>query len=285
MQELVVETRHGRVAISKRGHGPAVLLLHGVPGSGATWERVAQLLEGCATVLVPDLLGFGASDRPADLPTLHAVGQAQALTDALAVLNVDSVTVVGHDFGGPVALMLSAEHPSRVARLGLLATNTFTDTPIPMPLSMLNWPVVGSLVASMLFSRTSLGIMLRTGSGKPRPVLDRASYLGDAGQVRAIRTIFEGSLRHLAELFEPIQEQLHAWSGPTFVAWGDRDPFFPLAQGRRIAEAARAPLVVLPGAGHFLPNERPERVADQITTLLQTPLLTGDVVPVPADGP
>lgn len=178
------------------------------------------------------------------------------------------MTVVGHDFGGPVALMLSAEDPSRVARLGLLATNTFTDTPIPLPLSMLNWPVVGSLVAPLLFSRTALAVMLRTGSGKPRPVLDRASYLGDAGQASAIRTIFEGSLRHLADLFQPVQEQLHTWSGPTFVAWGDRDPFFPLAQGRRTAEVAGAPLVVLPGAGHFLPDERPEQVASEITSLL-----------------
>lgn len=271
MRKLDVRTRHGRLALSRHGQGEAVLLLHGIPGSGQSWDPVARQLAERTQVLVPDLLGFAASDRPRDVATLHAAGQAQALSDLLDTLGVGDVTVVGHDFGGPVALMLTAEQPGRITRLGLLATNVFTDTPVPPPLSLLRLPVVGRLLGPALFSRAALAVMLHVGTGRPRARLDHQAHVGDPRQVNAIRTIFEGSLRHLGELYTPVQARLEGWSGPALVAWGDRDPFFSVAQGQRTAAAVGAPLTLLPGAGHFLPQERPERVAAEIATLLQTP--------------
>lgn len=70
------------------------------------------------------------------------------------------------------------------------------------------------------------------------------------------------------ELYAPVQDELKLWSGPAFVAWGDRDPFLSVAQGRRTADAVAAPLVLFPGAGHFLPEERPEGVAAEVVSLL-----------------
>ena len=270
MDQFEVETRHGRLALTRTGTGPVVLLLHGVPGASDSWRDVVPLLAGQATVLVADLLGFGGSSRPEDLATLHAQGQAEAVEDALESLGLGGVTVVGHDFGGPVALLLAGRRPDLVARLGLLATNAFPDTPIPFPLSTLFWPLVGARMGSVLFSRPFLSVMLAMGAGRPRVRLDRRTHLGDAGQLRTIRTVFEGSLRHLGELFPPVQRRLEDWSGPVFVAWGDRDPFFPLAEGERTAAAAGVPLTVLEGAGHFLPQERPREVAAAVVELLAT---------------
>ena len=268
MDRLEVDTRHGRMALTRMGTGPVVLLLHGVPGSSDSWRDVVPLLSGDATVLVADLLGFGGSSRPSELATLHAEGQAEAVADVLDALGLDDVTVVGHDFGGPVALTLAGRRPDLVARLGLLATNTFPDTPIPFPLSTLFWPVVGGRMGAVLFSRPFLSAVLVMGAGRPRPRIDRRTHLGDAGQLRTIRTVFEGSLRRLAELFAPVQRRLESWSGPVVVAWGDRDPFFPLAEGERTAAAAGVPLTVLGGAGHFLPQERPREVAAAVRDLL-----------------
>lgn len=276
MTKLQIDTRHGRMALTRSGTGQPVLLLHGIPGSADSWRQVARQLEHHAEVLVPDLLGFGSSDRPCDLATLHAHGQAQALADVMAALDLGPVAVVGHDFGGPVALLLTREARGTVNRLGLLATNTFPDTPVPMPLAMLTWPGVGRLAAPALFSRASLALMLRTGTGTPRPRLDRHAHLGDARQSKAIRTIFEGSLRNLAEVYMPVQQQLQAWSGPAFVAWGDRDPFFSVEQGRRTAAAAGARFAPFPEAGHFLPEERPDEIAAEIAALLDTTLEVPD---------
>lgn len=274
MDEFVVTTRHGRLVMRRTGEGDAVLLLHGIPGSGNSWAEVTALLSEHATVLVPDLLGFGGSSRPRDLATLHASGQAEALEDALDALAIDTVTVVGHDFGGPVALVLTERRPPRVVRLGLLATNAFPDTPVPFPLSLVRRPMIGPLLVPLLFSRLSQAAMLSAGAGRPRPRLGRAAHLGDAAQVRAVRTLFAGSLRDMDRLYTPVAQRLQSWTGPAMVAWGDRDPFFPVPQGERTAAVAGTTLTLFPGAGHFLPQERPAQVAAAIGALLRTRIAT-----------
>ena len=265
-------TRRSRSGLAYRrsGSGPPVVLLHGIPGSAESWREVADGLIGGYDVIVPDLLGFGASDQPEDLRGLHAVAQACALDDLIDELGVGPVTVVGHDFGGPVALSLAARRPGAVTALGLLATNTFTDTPIPFPLSAATWPVVGPLVARAVFSTPSLRMMLRQGVGHGASVPDPATHLGERAQRHAIVTIFEGSLVHLAELYGPIEAELRRTSVPTLVGWGDHDPFLPVAQGERTAQTVGAALRVYEGAGHFLPHERPAEVAADITALAAT---------------
>lgn len=244
------------------GDGAPLLLLHGIPGHGGAWDRVVEHLPNGYRTVVPDLLGFGGSDRPTTGVELHAEAQARALVPLLERLGIDRVTVVGHDFGGPVALWLTRLRPGLVTRLGLAATNTMPDTPIPFPLNLLRAPVLGGLVERALMSPASLRMMIGRGLAKPRPTVDRRAYVGDDRQARAIRTIFALSLRNLPELYAPTKAALEALRIPVFVAWGDRDPFFKVEEGRRIAEAVPgASFTVLEGAGHFLPEERPEELA------------------------
>ena len=258
------------VSILDQGQGPVVVLLHGIPGSSSSWVNVATLLSEHHRVLIPDLIGFGASSRCLDPDTLHAKGQATLLLEALDCLRVDRATVVGHDFGGPVALALLAQRPRCVDGLGLLSTNTFSDTPIPFPLSATTWPVVGWLARKALFSPASFRMMLRQGVGTPRVDVDAASAIGDRDQARAIAAIFKVSFLRLGELYAPIEQALESVAVPSFVAWGDHDPFFSVEQGRRTANAiAGARFELLQGAGHFLPEERPAEVASLIAQLAQ----------------
>lgn len=259
----------GRViCFTDQGAGRMVVLLHGIPGSSASWAQVATRLAPRLRVLVPDLIGFGESSRSTDVAELHASGQADALRQALDALSVAKAAFVGHDFGGPVALRLWGQAPERFASLGLLATNAFTDTPIPFPLSATTWPVLGGFARAALFSAPSLRMMLRQGIGAPKITVDPAAAVGDAAQCAAIATIFSSSLLRLAELYGPIEQALSTVSVPTFVAWGDRDPFFSVEQGRRTARAIRgAQFHLLERAGHFLPDERPEEVASLVAQL------------------
>ena len=260
------------VSILDQGQGPVVVLVHGIPGSSSSWGHVAKLLSEHQRVLTPDLIGFGASSRCLDPDTLHAKGQATLLLAALDTLGVDRATFVGHDFGGPVTLSLLAQRPTCVAGLGLLATNMFTNTPIPFPLSATTWPGVGWLARKVLFSPASLRMMLRQGVGRPKLALDAASAVGDRDQARAIAAIFTASFLRLGELYRPIEQALASVAVPSFVAWGDRDPFFSIEQGRRTANAiAGARFELLEGAGHFLPEERPAQVASLIAELVRAP--------------
>ena len=257
-------------AFRRAGSGASVVLLHGIPGSAASWTAVAADLAADHDVIVPDLLGFGASDRPTAVDDLHARGQATALRALLDDQHLDAVSVIGHDFGGPVAITLAATAPDRINAIGLLATNVFTDTPIPFPLSSINWPLLGTISRRLLFSTPAQAMMLRQGVGKGAERLDPAIHLGDRAQRRATATIFGESLTHLDELYRPIEDYLPQISVPRFVAWGDDDPFFPIAQGQRVADALNTGLHTLAGAGHYLPHERPTEVADLIRSLVST---------------
>ena len=258
-------SRNG-MAYRRSGDGPTVVLLHGIPGQGRSWEPVRAGLDGAFDVVMPDLIGFGDSHRPSR-PTIENVGptaQAASVAVLLDELAVRHATVVGHDFGAPVGVLLSAIRPDLVGALSLLAGNTFPDTPIPFPLSLATAPVIGGFFSRLLFSTPSLHLMLRQGVGPGSAPPDAGVYLGDGNQRRAIATIFSGALTRLAELYSPVAAALGALEVPVLVGWGDRDPFFPLEQGERTAAAVNASLRVFHGAGHFLPHERPADVAREI---------------------
>ncbi len=259
----------GRSIVAKvAGSGRVVLLLHGIPGVGAVWAEVSRLLSARYRVVVPDLVGFGESSRAIDIETLWADAQAAAVLKLMDDLCIDEALVVGHDFGGPVAAHLVAQAPERVAGLILVSANTFGDTPIPFPLSGILWPGVGRAWERMIFSAPSLRMMVKQGVGDTTTRLDPDLYVGDEDQARAIRIIFGSALRHLESRYAPITELLGRVDTPTRVVWGDRDPFFPVEQAYRTAALIKsASVTVLPGAGHFLPEERPLELAAEVDRL------------------
>lgn len=248
---------------TRPGVGPEVVLLHGIPGSGATWDRVIAALPPSVPLVVPDLLGFGASDRAIAIDDLHAEGQARRLQAVIDRLGLDRPVLVAHDFGGPVALRLLMARPEGYGGLVLSATNAFADTPIPFPLSLTVTPVIGSFFGRLMFSRLALRGLCRRAARLAR--VDTATAVGDRRQARAIATIFHQSLLHLSDLYSPIQSFLASVAVPTAVLWGERDPVFRVADGERTAAAIQgASLEVIEGCGHFIPIEAPQQMAATI---------------------
>ena len=119
--EVQYVTIHGhRRAFVKTGSGPALLLLHGLGCHHGTWEPVIDALARNYTVIAPDLLGHGQSDKPRADYSLG--GYANGMRDLLTVLGIDRVTVVGHSFGGGVAMQFAYQFPERTERLVLVAS-------------------------------------------------------------------------------------------------------------------------------------------------------------------
>ncbi len=114
-------TIHGhRRAYVRTGSGPALLLLHGLGCDHTTWAPVIDSLARRYTVIAPDLLGHGVSDKPrADY---SVGGYANGMRDLLTVLGIDRVTVVGHSFGGGVAMQFAYQFPERTERLILVGS-------------------------------------------------------------------------------------------------------------------------------------------------------------------
>ncbi|UUZ58609.1 alpha/beta hydrolase [Nocardioides sp. B-3] len=104
----------------KTGSGPALLLLHGLGCDHSTWAPIIESLAGRYTVIAPDLLGHGASDKPRADYSLG--GYANGMRDLLTVLGIETATVVGHSFGGGVAMQFAYQFPERCERIVLVAS-------------------------------------------------------------------------------------------------------------------------------------------------------------------
>jgi pimeloyl-ACP methyl ester carboxylesterase len=108
-----------KLAVDTTGEGPAVLLVHGFPDSGLVWRRqVGPLAEAGFRVIVPDLRGFGASERPEGVENYRVT---LLVDDLLELLDDEPAHIVGHDWGAGIAWVLAALHPHRVRSLAALS--------------------------------------------------------------------------------------------------------------------------------------------------------------------
>ncbi|HSN92559.1 MAG TPA: alpha/beta hydrolase [Anaeromyxobacteraceae bacterium] len=248
--------------------GPPILCLHGIPGWRGTWRAVASRLAPGHRIVAPDLLGFGESSAPAG--RFHAAEEAAMARSLLEALHLERVHLVGFDFGGPIALALAARDPRVVASLTLVATNAFPDTPVPLPLRVARVPILGEAVFRVAFGRAGLLALWRAAAGD-RAAFPRARYAESLRSPRGVastRRVLLDSLRHLRARYAGAEAALSRLAVPLRVLWGDRDPFFPVAVGERTARTGRGTLRVLPGCGHFVPEERPREVADEVAALV-----------------
>lgn len=262
---VTIAGRRVRFDISP-GTGTPILLLHGIPGWRGTWHPAGARLAATHRVIIPDLPGFGESDPPR--APMHAREHAALLLQLLDHLDIAAAHVCGFDFGGPIAVWMIRLAPLRVTTLTLLSANTFTDTPVPAPLRIARVPYLGEAAFRLLMGKTGLTLMWFPA------VVQRATFpisryrrmLDFATGVRTTRQVFVDSLRRLDTLYRPIEDALPMITVPTSVIWGDSDPFFSLAIGRRVAQAIPgATFVPIARCGHFVPCEHPDRVAEAIT--------------------
>jgi pimeloyl-ACP methyl ester carboxylesterase len=252
------------------GDGDPVMLLHGIPGSSGIWTGVGERLADEFHAIAPDLLGFGGSPGEPDPETVWTDAQARAVAALADGMGIERLTLVGHDYGGPVALTLAALRPQLVTRIVLCATNAFPDVPIPMPIRAVTWPLIGDAAARVLFSTPSLRMMVRQGFAGDSPELDHRVWFGGRRQQAVVRTIFTLALRELRERYAPIERSLRGLGCPALVVWAGHDPFFAVEQGRRTADAIPdGRLVLYEDCGHYLPAEQPERLAADIAAFVR----------------
>ena len=113
-----IELHGHRVAYRCAGRGPAIVLVHGITSTSATWERVMPYLATRFTVIAPDLLGHGGSAKPSGDYSLGAY--ASGVRDMMVTLGHERATFVGHSLGGGVVMQLAYQFPERCERLVLV---------------------------------------------------------------------------------------------------------------------------------------------------------------------
>lgn len=248
--------------------GPAVVLLHGIPGWRGTFAQVGAKLGRRCRVFAPDLMGFGDSDEAPE--NAHASEHATSIANMAEALGLEPFHLVGFDFGGPTAVELASQARAKIRSLTLVSTNLFPDTPIPPPLGIARVPILGEAFFRLAFGKLGLMVMWRAA------VADRAAFpfrryrasLG-TNTIRSTRRIFLASMRDLPGLYSNVERVARSLDLPSLVLWGDKDPFFPVSVGERTAAVVNGEFKVLQSCGHFAPEEHPEQVAGEILRLIE----------------
>ena len=247
------------------GHGPPIVLIHGMLNSSSHWRSVALSLASEYTVIAPDLIGHGDSAAPRGDYSLGA--HAASIRDLLAAIGVDRATVVGHSLGGGVAMQFFYQFPQRVERLVLISSGGLGREVSPM-LRTAALPGVSGLLSLTIHPRLLTGLralghrMRERGMGSGVYVEAIARALSPLENADA-RGAFLHTLRSVIDIHGQrvsATDRLYLLeSMPTMLVWGERDHTIPLEHGRRAhAAIPHSRFRTLPGAAHFPHLEDPD---------------------------
>jgi len=255
-----------QVAYRIAGKGPVLLLVHGMAGSSETWRHVMPALAKRFTVLAPDLLGQGASEKPRGDYSLGA--HANVLRDLMEALGYKRATVVGQSLGGGVAMQFAYQFPERCERMVLVSSGGL-GREVTFYLRILTVP--GFEYIFPFFSTPTLrdaGNRIATWLGRAGVRSTPASQeiwrsyasLTDAES----RHAFFRSLRDVIDLSGQAVSALgrlyRAAHLPTLIVWGAEDPFIPVSHAVAAHKAIPGSrLEIFEGVGHYPHCEAPER--------------------------
>lgn len=266
---LTVETRAGTMAYRQAGAGEPVILIHGIPTNSGLWRGVMANLADDFAVYAPDMIGYGASVKPED-QDLSVAAQADYLADFMDAAGIDWAHLVGHDIGGGVVQIFTVRNPDRANKLVLVDSIAYDSWPEP-GIARLKEPAWNEIMQRLDIAkgfRKGLEQGMVHTDKITDAVVDRYAdpfrdLAGRMAYLRAARALDNRDLLDMAGEIEAIGK-------PVLILWGASDVFQKVEYGHRLAGAlADARLVVIDEAGHFLPEDQPEVLAQHIREFLR----------------
>ena len=257
------------------GEGPALLFIHGLTGSQRNWAHLIDALDHEHRVLAPDLFGHGASAKVMGDSSLGA--HAATLRDLLDLLGIDRVTLVGHSFGGGIAMQFCYLFPERVERLVLVASGGLGRdvSPLLRAATVPGAEWVLPVIASGWVRRRveAAGRLLTSRGWRASPEVTEVwrgfTSLADADTRRAFLATTRGVIDPGGQTVTAHDHLPMAIAIPTLVVWGTRDRMIPAWHATTAHEAiADSRVVLFVGAGHFPHLDEPERFAELLSDFM-----------------
>jgi pimeloyl-ACP methyl ester carboxylesterase len=262
--------------------GPVILLVHGLISDGSTWTRPATgLAEAGFRVIVPDLLGHGGSDKPAD-GDYHLPYFADSLFRLLTVLGASSVTVVGHSLGGAIAMQLAHDHPELVDRLVLVSAGGLGRQVHPM-LRVASLPGAHRVLRLVVNERTAALYRAPRLHRSLRLSPEAVANLSRAGRGLVSATGRSAFFLTLRNAITPSGQRgsmmEHGYLPrelPTLIVWSQDDPVLPVQHAYQThAYLPNSQLVVLPGSTHQPHHHSADRFVEAVAGFVtETPAAT-----------
>ena len=245
------------------GSGSPVLLIHGFGSSTFTWRRIAPALAETHKVIAVDLKGFGQSDKPLD-EHYSIFDQTRLIKQLILDNDLKDLTLVGHSYGGGIALMLALDQDprlqGRIEKLVLLDTIAYPQN-IPVAFKMMDMPLMSHVgvrvVPPEVQARVALKLAYFDDSkiGEDTVEMYAAPLRTMAGKhavIHSARQIVPRGLDEISKRYPTIKQ-------PTLIAWCDSDKIVPLDIGlelRRNMPTSR--LEIIERCGHMPQEEQPE---------------------------
>jgi pimeloyl-ACP methyl ester carboxylesterase len=269
---------HGqRIAYLEAGEGPPLVLIHGIAEAAWAWEAILPALAREHRVIAPDLLGHGRSAKPRGDYSLGT--QATLIRDLMISLDIERATLIGHSLGGGITMQFAYQYPERCERMVLVASGGLGQD-VTFMLRSLGLP--GADLVAPLFLSTRARDLIQGATGW----LGRRGLKSNAGQRAmwrsydsltdpATRAAFIATVRAViderGQRVSALERLYLAGTMPTMLLWGEKDRIIPAKHARSAhEEMPGSRLEIVPGTGHFLMVEKPERVAELILDFLAT---------------
>jgi pimeloyl-ACP methyl ester carboxylesterase len=266
-------TLHGqKVCYRSAGEaGPAVVLLHGIAGTSATWDPVLPGLGKRHTVIAPDLLGHGQSGKLTGDYSLGAY--ASAVRDMLVALGHRRVTIVGHSLGGGVAMQFGYQFPEMLQRLVLVSSGGLGRE---LHVMLRSAALPGAEYVLPLLFKTGLpstgtkiaGLINRIGfrAGADLEEIGRSfASLGDTDARQTFIHTVRGLIDPSGQRVDASSRLYLATELPILIVWGAHDTLIPVQHGQVAhSRAPRSRLVIFEQAGHFPHLTEPERFVEVV---------------------
>jgi haloalkane dehalogenase len=250
------------------GEGSPVLLLHGEPTWSFLWRNTIPALAQSHRVVAPDLIGFGRSDKPTDIGWYSYDRHVASIERLVDALGLEQLTLVVHDWGGPIGLRFAVEHEARVDRIVILDTGIAGGKP-PSERWLRFRDVVrevgGELdIGRLVDAGTARGLSdeIRAGYDAPFPTPE-----SKAGPIAFPELVPTKPEHPSTAPMNRVRDALARWQKPVLVVWGNDDAVLLPRIAEQFVElipGAQEPPMLIDGASHFLQEDRPDEVTAAI---------------------
>ena len=255
-----------RMAYVEEGEGDPILMLHGEPTWGYLYRDMIPPLSEIGRVVVPDLIGFGRSDKPVADNAYTYKSHGRWVRKFITNLNLQKITLIGQDWGGAIGLRILAQMPERFSRL--VAMNTGIGPGLNPGKGFRRWRYISQRVQELDVSGLMRNAVLRrkltdgeaAAYDAPFPSVDYQTGALVFPRLVPVRPDHPGAYENRIAM-----EKLKNLNLPVLLPWADQDPITgPWEAALRKLFRKVAPPLTIKGAGHFLQEDAGEEIAGHI---------------------
>lgn len=270
MEERIIEINGKRLYCIHGGKGVPVVMFHGIPTNSMLWENMIPLMEQSCSIYAFDLLGFGRSEM-LDSSEINIMSQSGFFIDVFHKLGLKNAVIVGHDIGGGIGQIMAVRSRGLIRAMVLVDSVCYDSWPIELlkverKVEMLFEHLPPDVIRELFIKYISDGMYNK---GNPDRWIHKywEYFEGASGIERFLRAVKSLDNRYTME----IVPFLYKINMPVLILWGKHDPYIRMSYGYRLSEDIKnSTIEIIEDAGHFLPEDQPEKAAASILKFLKS---------------